>query len=140
MVASLRVTGAGNDHVVTGGELVTIGRDPDSTIPVEGDGVSRQHARIRLSEGRWVLEDVGSRFGTFHEGSQVERIAIDGPTTVRLGDGRTGLEVVLTPAEPVQPSSPRPVSAPVQTQGPDALSVGTLRNVRSVHALSLIHI
>ena len=81
-----------------------------------------------------MLEDVGSRFGTFHDGSQVERIAIDGPTTVRLGDGRTGLEVVLTPDEPVRPSSPRPVSAPVETQGPDALSVGTLRDVRSVHA------
>ena len=137
-MTSLHIKVDGTDHIVTDGDIASIGRDPASTILVEADGVSRRHARVRFAEGSWVLEDDGSRFGIFHNGSRVDRLVIDGPTTVRLGDALSGLEVVLTPAMPAPAGRPRPVSVPVETGGPDALSVGTLRNARSVHVTSAV--
>jgi len=137
-VASVHIRVSGTDHIATEGDVVTIGRDPAATISVEADGVSRRHARVRVVDGRWVLEDDGSRFGTFHNGARVEQVIVDGPTTVRLGDASNGLEVALAPAAAVQPGGPRPVGAPVETRGPAAHTVGTLRDVRSVHVASAV--
>src|SRR5262245_45710487 len=49
---------------LTEGHEVTIGRSEDSTIAVDDTRVSRNHARIRRSEGALMLEDLGSRNGT----------------------------------------------------------------------------
>ncbi|RZV40806.1 MAG: FHA domain-containing protein, partial [Acidimicrobiia bacterium] len=97
-MVSLHVNVGGTDHLLTDDDVATIGRDPSATIRVEADGVSRRHARISLVDGTWLLADDGSRFGVFHNGAQVQHVAIDGPTTVRLGDPQNGLEVTLTPA------------------------------------------
>ena len=43
--------------------------------------VSRRHAEFRQREGRFLLVDTGSRFGTFIDGKRV----ID-PSEVRVGD------------------------------------------------------
>jgi hypothetical protein len=50
--------------VLTGGENV-IGRDPDVSVRIEAPGVSRRHARILAEGGRFTLEDLGSKNGTF---------------------------------------------------------------------------
>jgi pSer/pThr/pTyr-binding forkhead associated (FHA) protein len=42
-----------------------IGRDPEGDIVLRDIGVSRSHARIRLQDEGFVLEDLGSRNGTF---------------------------------------------------------------------------
>ena len=135
---ALHIMVDGTDHVVTDGDVTTIGRDPASTVLVEAEGVSRQHARVRFIDGRWVLEDAGSRFGTFHDGSRVERLVIEGPTTIRLGDAHVGFEINLVPAEIRQTRPVRPVSAPVDAGGPDALSVGTLRQITNVHTATAV--
>ncbi|HKC12357.1 MAG TPA: FHA domain-containing protein [Vicinamibacteria bacterium] len=57
-----------------------LGRHPSSVVPLDAGGVSRRHARLRISDGQAILEDLGSRNGTFTTG---ERLA--SPT--RLGDG-----------------------------------------------------
>ena len=137
-VTGLHIEVGGRDHVVTDGDVATIGRDPSSTLQVEADGVSRNHARVQFVEGSWILEDVGSRFGTFHDGARVERLAINGPVTVRLGDAVSGLEVRLVPAGGQSPSRVRPMSTPVGAGGPDALSVGTLRGVTQVHTTGAV--
>ena len=38
-----------------------IGRDDDCSVILDFTGVSRHHARVRISDGRYVLEDLGSR-------------------------------------------------------------------------------
>jgi FHA domain len=44
---------------------VVIGRDASCDIQLRGDiRVSRQHARLSLVNGRWVIEDLGSTNGT----------------------------------------------------------------------------
>lgn len=53
------------------GEAVSIGRSPDSTIVITDDYTSTNHARISVSNGNWVLTDLGSTNGTLCEGSPV---------------------------------------------------------------------
>ena len=45
-----------------------IGRDPDVEIRIDTSTVSRRHARILVVADRAVLEDFGSKNGTFHIG------------------------------------------------------------------------
>ena len=51
--------------------VVTVGRDQDNDIIVEDAEVSRHHARLTLQGNNWVLEDLGSRNGTFVNGQRL---------------------------------------------------------------------
>jgi hypothetical protein len=44
---------------------VTIGRAPTSTVVIDDDYASANHARIVLGDGEWLVEDLGSTNGTF---------------------------------------------------------------------------
>lgn len=72
--------------------VATVGRSPDATVMVDDPGVSRLHARIRRSEsGGFEVEDLGSKNGTFLNGSRIEH------AVANLGDKiRVGPRVVLT--------------------------------------------
>lgn len=59
----------------------TIGRTDDNHIVLPVREVSRFHARIWLERGSWMIEDQGSRNGTFVDG---ERIA--GPRKLKDGE------------------------------------------------------
>jgi hypothetical protein len=59
----------------------TIGRAPGNDILIDNLGVSRRHAVVKVVEGRYLLEDLGSANGTFVNG---ERIA--GPRGLQDGD------------------------------------------------------
>lgn len=48
-----------------------IGRDADAEVFLDSGKVSRQHARITLANGSAILEDLGSKNGTFVEGERV---------------------------------------------------------------------
>jgi len=50
--------------VLLDGENV-IGRDPDVPVRIDAPGVSRRHARILAEGGRFTLEDLGSKNGTY---------------------------------------------------------------------------
>ena len=64
---------------LSAGEHV-VGRDPDVAIRLEGTTVSRRHARFVVTADGAVLEDFGSKNGTFRAG---ERIT----SPVKLADG-----------------------------------------------------
>src|SRR5262245_20833444 len=53
------------------GAAVTLGRHPNCDIRVTDDTVSRRHARIFARGGGYILEDLGSRNGTFVNGRQI---------------------------------------------------------------------
>lgn len=77
----------GEAIVLTAPEI-RIGRDPemDLAIPVEGRRVvSRRHAAVRLEEGRWVVEDLGSTNGTWVNGRRIERAVLTDGDEVRFG-------------------------------------------------------
>lgn len=71
---------------------VTIGRAPDSTLVLDDDYASNNHAVVNLVEGRWVVRDLGSTNGTW-----IGRTRLTGPAELTVGQqlrvGRTTLEL-----------------------------------------------
>jgi diguanylate cyclase (GGDEF)-like protein len=72
--------GLGEMHLVADAEAV-IGRAGRVAIALRDDGVSRTHARVRRVGAELILEDLGSRNGTYLNGERVT-----GPVTLRDGD------------------------------------------------------
>ena len=58
-----------------------LGRDEEAAVRIDAPGVSRRHARIVLQEGRAMLEDLGSKNGTFLKENRLEV-----PAVLRDGD------------------------------------------------------
>ena len=75
-----------------GAAPVTIGRAPDSTLVLDDDYASNNHATISLNGSTWVVTDLGSTNGTW-----VDKARISGPTPLTVGHqlkvGRTVLEL-----------------------------------------------
>jgi DNA-binding winged helix-turn-helix (wHTH) protein len=69
---------AGIATLVEGDHL--LGRSHESAIYLDGASVSRRHARLQIRGGQAILEDLGSRHGTFVRGERLR-----GPQ--RLDDG-----------------------------------------------------
>ena len=54
------------------GAEITVGRDPASTITIDGDTfVSNLHLRIYEVDGQAMVEDMGSTNGSFHNGTRL---------------------------------------------------------------------
>ncbi|HEY8548798.1 MAG TPA: FHA domain-containing protein [Vicinamibacterales bacterium] len=52
-----------------------LGRAPDASVRLDDPTVSRHHARIVVGEGAATLEDLGSRNGTFRNGTRLSAVA-----------------------------------------------------------------
>jgi len=74
------LTGAGIE-VALGQGVNLIGRAADAEIQIESPKVSRRHARITVDGDAAVVEDLGSKNGTF-----VGDVRITGPTPLNHGD------------------------------------------------------
>jgi len=74
------LTGAGMETVLRHGENL-IGRAPEAHIRIESPKVSRRHARITVDGDTAVVEDLGSKNGTFVGDSRIEE-----PTPLAHGD------------------------------------------------------
>jgi len=67
--------------------MVTIGRTPNCDVIIDHTTVSRQHAAIKLEEGRFRLYDLGSTNGTFLGEQRVrEPVTLADGATVRFGE------------------------------------------------------
>lgn len=91
-----------------------IGRDGDADIVLTDDLVSWRHARVRPSDGGALVEDLGSRNGTFVNGDEVHA-----PTRLAPGDqillGVTVLELRSARQIAAQPTAVRPVPPALAT-------------------------
>ena len=65
---------------LTDGEHIA-GRDAECSLVVDGTTVSRRHARITVSQGAAIIEDLGSTNGTHVNGER-----ISAPTRLASGD------------------------------------------------------
>jgi len=78
--------------ITLGSSTITIGRSPESTLVIDDDYASNQHARIYQHQDHWVVEDLGSTNGTY-----LQRTRVAGPTVVPVGVpiriGKTVLEL-----------------------------------------------
>jgi pSer/pThr/pTyr-binding forkhead associated (FHA) protein len=97
MQASVMSTGA-SLTLPTGEEVrlhpdLTIGRGEANDITISSKTVSRQHAQIAFTDGRWVVHDRGSANGTFVNGA---RVTVGAGHPLRHGDRiRLGAETLV---------------------------------------------
>jgi sigma-B regulation protein RsbU (phosphoserine phosphatase) len=69
------------DHPLRGKEMV-IGRSSAADIVIHDEFLSRRHARLFVDGGQWMVEDLGSRNGTFVDGAEVHGPMSVGPGSV----------------------------------------------------------
>jgi DNA-binding winged helix-turn-helix (wHTH) protein len=58
-----------------------LGRDPNAAVWIDRNSISRRHARILISSGTAILEDLGSKNGTHLEGRRISK-----PAPLKSGD------------------------------------------------------
>ncbi len=102
----ISVEWTGGRRVFGAGTEVIVGRDPDADVRCDDDLVSSAHGRITQVNGRWQLEDLGSRNGTYLAGQRVTLVPIDADVEVRLGDAVHGVLVKLALAGASPDASP----------------------------------
>ncbi len=92
--------GLGRRLVAIDKPVLTIGRRTESDVRLVGSDVSREHAELAVEDGKYLLRDRGSRYGTFVNGAPVTEHTLTHGDKVQFG--RTGgAEVVfLTDAPP----------------------------------------
>lgn len=70
------------------GEGVIVGRDVDGRGLIIDDGVSRRHMRVsRQADGTYLVEDLGSRNGTYVNGQRIEAAPLQSGDKVAVGSG-----------------------------------------------------
>jgi serine phosphatase RsbU (regulator of sigma subunit) len=62
-----------------------IGRSPESDLIVRDSRASRVHARILAEDSDWVIEDCGSRHGTYVNGHKITRHVLKNSDRIELG-------------------------------------------------------
>lgn len=71
------------------GALTALGRHPENTVEIPDRSVSKFHAQIqRTHDGRYILQDLGSRNGTYVAGQRVERYDLGDGDELVLGTVR----------------------------------------------------
>lgn len=85
------------EDFVNGG-VITIGRDPASVKHFDLPIVSWRHARIVREDGLPILEDLGSRNGTFvgDMDHRIERVVLDAKSDVYLGSYKVPARELLS--------------------------------------------
>lgn len=66
---------------------LTIGRAPECDVFLDDEGVSRHHAKVVRREGHWLVVDVGSTNGTFHEGERIDVLTLSDGAQIHVGAG-----------------------------------------------------
>ena len=74
--------------------VTAIGRDLSNTIVLADPAISSQHTLLSFRDGRWWVEDLGSRNGTYVNGARVMRPLIVSPGDL-IGIGHIQMRLVL---------------------------------------------
>ncbi len=79
------VDGFGAPHAVAA--KTGIGRSHDGELVLLASSVSREHAELKRAEGGWQLRDLGSRNGTFVDGTRCQgRVTLPARSLIKIGD------------------------------------------------------
>ena len=92
----------GGSYPLSDGEQVIMGRGMDAGLTLFEEMVSRHHARFSVEEGAVVVEDLGSKNGTFVNGERVERRELAVGDRILMGTSILRLEEASADDEPVQ--------------------------------------
>jgi len=103
------VDGFGIAHAISA--KTSVGRNHEGELVVLASSVSREHAELRKNDQGWTIRDMGSRNGTFVDGTRAQgRVNLGERTMIKIGDVALWFlaEVVH---EPVAPPSMATASA-----------------------------
>jgi hypothetical protein len=79
------VDGFGGAHAI--GTRAVIGRNQTGDLVVLASSVSREHAELKRGDAGWSVRDLGSRNGTFVDGTRCQgRSALPGRAVLKVGD------------------------------------------------------
>ncbi len=95
------VDGFGAAHAV--GPRTSIGRNQDGQLVILASSVSREHAELKITDAGWSVRDLGSRNGTFVDGTRVQgRVSMPVRAVLKIGDVALWFlaEVVHEPSSP----------------------------------------
>lgn len=95
------IDGFGAAHALAA--KTSMGRSHDGELVVLASSVSREHAELRRTDAGWHIRDLGSRNGTYVDGSRAQGRAKLGPRTlIKIGDVALWFltDVVREPIEP----------------------------------------
>ncbi|GAA1640640.1 FHA domain-containing protein [Nonomuraea maheshkhaliensis] len=122
-MTQLVVEGHGVSVTLDPGRAYRLGRDPRSDVVISDERVSRTHAELRFEGGQWILEDVGSRGGTYLGGRRVQRVAVGPGSRIDLGHPTDGGAITFrTPTLPPPQATPwRPGAWTPPPPGPAAV-------------------
>src|SRR5687767_8519729 len=67
------------------GKDISIGRDASCDLHLDLPDISRNHARLFLREGRWLVEDCGSKQGVLVNGERVGRRELSDGDLIKIG-------------------------------------------------------
>lgn len=68
-------------------ESILIGRDIECDVVIKDAKASRKHCRLTRTDDGFVLEDLGSRNGTFVNGARIEgSVTLKSSQTFKAGD------------------------------------------------------
>ena len=109
------------NHTLDAGIEYRIGRDPSADICLADPRVSWHHAALRAENGVWILEDSGSKNGTFRDSERITRLAIHGPLLVRFGNSGDGPLLSLAPEASQASRAPETPAVPSPSPAPDAV-------------------
>lgn len=70
-----------------GKAVITFGRDPSNDICIKSGYVSRRHGQFRYFNGRWHIEDLGSKNGLLFNGNIIPGKMLCDNDTIRIDDG-----------------------------------------------------
>jgi hypothetical protein len=105
--------------------MITVGRQPGNDIVISDPQVSRRHASLSWDGTRWIIQDLGSRNGTFINGVQ-----LTAPGVLQSGD-QIGLGSAVLLGFQAQPVAVRPPAQPY-APAPPVYPPAQARHRRSV--------
>jgi DNA-binding NtrC family response regulator len=80
------------------GRTLVLGRGDVGGLPVDDPHLSRSHVEVSFDGARWRIKDLGSRNGTFVDGTQIEGEQLtQSARLLRIGNVLLGLMSDLTP-------------------------------------------
>jgi pSer/pThr/pTyr-binding forkhead associated (FHA) protein len=79
------LSGEAAGRVVPLAEGLIIGRASTCHLRLTDLSVSRQHARLRYSQGRWYIQDMNSAGGTYVNGIRTSAAVLNNGDCIRIG-------------------------------------------------------
>lgn len=76
------------DLVARDGQVISVGRSPESSIFLDDVTVSRKHATISRNQGQWQITDTGSLNGTYVNRDRVSSSALNNGDELQVGKYR----------------------------------------------------